>query len=307
MEYSQLFKTAQKGGYYKQEVNSYIRKMEEDSKTAQEDLQNQINHLTLSRDQLSSEVSNFSERVNQLEEKLSQEKERVREVTVQKDELYSALEQKQQELDDAILARHNDIATCEKEITTFLMEKKELQAKVKQLEEKGAKYDDLHRNLKQYCQKAESDAFCMLETAKEQSMDAISVVDYVTKELEFFQTDVKKLRGDLHIGTEMLEDRLASLYDTLEACVRNLHGIKTRFYAANNLPLEDGYEYVNIAEHAQKTDEKGEETVDEAAEEPDFSGDSLPFPEARFGHEENGMYVPPADALQEEGEAAEEI
>lgn len=306
MDYSQLFKTAQKGGYYKQEVNSYIRKMEEDSKTAQEDLQNQINHLTQSRDQLSSEVSNFSERVNQLEEKLSQEKEKVREVTAQKDELYSALEQKQQELDDAVLARHNDVATCEKEITSFLMEKKRLQAQVKELEAKGKKYDALHRNLKQYCLKAESDAFCMLETAKEQSMDAISVVDDVTKELEFFQTDVNKLRGELHIGTEMLEDRLTCLYDSLEACVRNLHGIKTRFYAANHLPLEDGYEYVNIAEHAQKNGENAEESTAEAAE-PDVHGDSLPFPEARYGHEENGMYVPPADTLPEDGEAAEEV
>ena len=109
-------------------------------------------------------------------------------------------------------------------------------------------YDELQGNLKRIRMKAEAEAYQMVETAKEQSMDAISVVDDVVEEISVFRSDVGKIREDIQIGPETAKDRLNALYDSLDRYVGKLQGIKERFYEAHHLPLlEEDYQYIGLS------------------------------------------------------------
>lgn len=267
MDITKDFKIAAEDGYDKEDVLHYIEELERDSQTAQEDLKNQIENLAQSRDELSHEVASFSEHVGELEQKLSEEKERVRVAAGLRDHLYTELEHKQQELDAEILARKSDVAACELEIANYLKEKQEMQAQMEALSHQSKKYEEVRASLKRIRMNAEMEAFRMVEEAKEQSMDAISVVDDVAREIHIFKEDIKQLREDIHIGPDTAEDRLNALYYTLENYMDKLTGIKERFYAAHHIPAEEGYDYMDIVGSEAKQDCACAAEQQEAAEE----------------------------------------
>lgn len=253
MDYQKLFKSTEKNGFYRDDVIRYMKEMEKNTRDAEAELKDQIELLTQSREELTQEVSEFSTQVEVLEHQLDEEKERVRKVSSMRDYLYTELEQKQQELDDEAKARQSDLAACKREIELYLAQKQQLQEQVDELSVKTQKYDELQGNLKRIRQQAESQAYEMLETAKEQSMDAISIVDDVVGEIQVFRSDIGQIRSDIRIGTQTAEDRLNSLYDTLDSYLGKLNGIKARFYEAHHLTVtEDGYDYVSIAPAEQE-------------------------------------------------------
>lgn len=248
MDYQKLFRSTGKNGFNRDDVIQYMQETEKNTQSAQEELKDQIELLTQSKEELTQEISAFSSHVEELEQQLEEEKEHVRRVSSMRDYLYTELEHKQQELDEEVKARQDDLAACKREIERYLAQKKKMQKQVEELSVKNQKYDELQGNLKRIRMKAEAEAYQMVETAKEQSMDAISVVDDVVEEISLFRSDVGKIREDIHIGTETAEDRLNALYDSLDHYVGKLKGIKERFYEAHHLPLsEESYQYTSIA------------------------------------------------------------
>lgn len=247
MDYKKIFRSATEDGFNQEDVLRYMQEMEKSAKETEAQLKDQIDLLAQSRDELSHEVSQFSTQVKGLEEQLEEERSRVHQVSSMRDYLYTELEHKQKELDEEAKARQDDVAACKREIERYLSHKKKLQKQVEELSVKNQKYDELQGNLKRIRMKAESEAFAMLETAKEQSMDAISVVDDVVEEISLFQKDIKQIKEDIRIGPDTAEDRLNALYQELEKNIGQLKGIKERFYEAHHLRAdENGYDYIAI-------------------------------------------------------------
>lgn len=264
MDYKKLFRSAEKNGFQRDDVIRYLKEMEKNTQDTEAVLKDQIELLTQSREELTHEVSEFSNQVKGLEQQLQEEKDRVQKISSMRDYLYTELEHKQQELDEEVKARQDDISACRREIELYLAQKKKLKDQVEQLSIKSQKYDELQSSLKRIRMKAESEAFQMLETAKEQSMDAISVVDDVVEEIEVFQTDIGQIKADLQIGPHTAEDRLNGLYDVLDRYVGNLKGIKERFYQAHHLSDgQDGYDYMRIAPNRQESQFEDAEAEEE--------------------------------------------
>ena len=196
-----------------------------------------------------------------------------------RDYLYTELEQKQQELDEEVKARQDDLVACKREIERYLVQKKKMRKQIEELSVKNQKYDELQGNLKRIRMKAEAEAYQMVETAKEQSMDAISVVDDVVEEISVFRSDVGKIREDIQIGPETAKDRLNALYDSLDRYVGKLQGIKERFYEAHHLPLlEEDYQYIGIVPGGPQENSESAEAEEEL---PSGGGQEnlLPIPE----------------------------
>lgn len=279
MDYQKLFRSTEKNGFNRDDVIRYMRETEKNTQFAQEELKDQIELLTQSREELTQEISAFSSHVEELEQQLEEERERVRKVSSMRDYLYTELEQKQQELDEEMKARQDDLAACKREIERYLAQKKKMQKQVEELSVKNQKYDELQGNLKRIRMKAEAEAYQMVETAKEQSMDAISVVDDIVEEISVFQSDVRRIRQDIHIGTETAEDRLNAFYDSLDRYVGKLKGIKARFYEAHHLSLsEEGYQYLGIVPGSERENSECAEAEEEL---PSGGGreNLLPIPE----------------------------
>jgi chromosome segregation ATPase len=302
MDYDRLFREALEKGLSREDIIRYLAQLEEETKNAEQKVQTRINSLNSARDELSGEVSQFSDHVEDLEKQLEREKERVRKLTAERDQLYAKLETTEMELDRSGLMRQQELEQCEKEIAEFLEEKKRLQEQLRSTESKAQKYEEMRSNLKRLRAKAEYEAYSMVETAKEQSMDAVSVVDDLSQEITVFQSDLGKIKEDFKIGTATLEDRLDALYYALEHHVETLQGIKIRFYKKHRIPVEESsYDYVAIASsdqaHAVRESAAPQEEV---AVEPGEG--SL--------HRAQEAFPPPAGELTGEetmfGEAAEE-
>lgn len=239
MALNRSFRNAAIGGFNKEDVLNYIDEMTENTRTLEAGLKNQLNSLTASRNDLTNKVSNFEERVKELEQQLGQERSNLRELASLRDQLYVELQVKQQELDTAVSRREKDISDCEREIAMYLEEKRRMAEELSKVREKENKYDEIQKDLKRIRIDAESDAFRMVEEAKVQSMEAVSVVDDVKVEIDTFKQDIGQIRSDLDIGTDTLRDRLDSLYYTLDSYVQKLCGIKAQFYAANGIPIDE--------------------------------------------------------------------
>ena len=59
-------------------------------------------------------IRDSSSHVEELEQQLEEEKEHVRRVSSMRDYLYTELEHKQQELDEEVKARQDDLAACKR-------------------------------------------------------------------------------------------------------------------------------------------------------------------------------------------------
>lgn len=138
------------------------------------------------------------------------------------------------------------------QIAALLEGRKELNKEIERLQEKWVKaqrqddelvrksrqYDDIQFHLYEIHQKAESEAFLIRESAKEQAMDAVFVIDDIKETVSVFQQDVQALKKDLEIGSDTLEDRVASFLYSLKSFEGKLDQIKQRFYEDNHLPQE---------------------------------------------------------------------
>lgn len=107
-----------------------------------------------------------------------------------------------------------------------------------ELVRKSRQYDDIQFHLYEIHQKAETEALMIRDSAKEQAMDAIFVIDEIKDTVSIFQQDVQGLKKDLEIGSRTLEDRVASFSYALESFEEILDQIKRRFYEDNHLPQE---------------------------------------------------------------------
>ena len=252
LDFTNLFRDVCDNGYRKEDVVRYINQMKQETQQAQAELKEKLEQLTVSKNELSNQVSHFSQHVGELEDKLQRESKNLREVTKTRDQLYLKLEQKQQELDEVSKRRKDEVARCKAEISEYLAQRKEMQDQIEELGIKGKKFDEIQSQLKNIRKKAESDAFLLVDNAKVESMEAVSVIDDVEQEVSLFKSDIGKIRADFEIGTKTLEDRLDSLYYALERWTYKLHGIKTRFYQENHLTLDEGYDYVAIDDSENK-------------------------------------------------------
>ena len=291
----------------KEDVLQHIEKMEKNAKNAQDGLRIQIENLAQSRDELSGEVLDFSGRVEELENQLSNEKEKVQQLAGLRDSLYTELEKKQQELDSAVQQRMDDVAACEKEIAAYLEHKHQLQMQVDAMKTKSQQYDAMQNSLKKIYRQAQSDAYNMVEEAKEQSMDAVDIVDDISKEVTVFKTDIKRIREDIAIGSCTAQDRLDSLYYALDSYVQKLHNIKIKFYQANQIPVDaESYDYIDIVNQQKQTDSAFAGEVAEAAEEqPATMQEEVPVLQKAVQHK-SSFTVTPVPNSSTLGEAADE-
>ena len=127
MDYQKLFRSTGKNGFNRDDVIQYMQETEKNTQSAQEELKDQIELLTQSKEELTQEISDFSSHVEELEQQLEEEKEHVRRVSSMRDYLYTELEHKQQELDEEVKARQDDLAACKREIERYLAQKKKMQ------------------------------------------------------------------------------------------------------------------------------------------------------------------------------------
>lgn len=176
---------------------------------------------------------------NTLKETLKQKNDVISSVKEEKTKIYESLKKHQSAFDETIMQKDNDILSFEKELINYIEEKSHLQEQIDKLTLKSKRYDELQGNLLRIQLKAESTALQMIEEAQTQSMEAISIIDDIAKEVYLFMVDIDKLKEDLKIGTATIEDRINSVCYKFNFYLEKLKKIKKNFYESNNLMIPD--------------------------------------------------------------------
>lgn len=160
------------------------------------------------------------------------------EMTAARNVLYKSLQDAQMRLAETLSQRENDIEAYQKELDLRLKEKRDLQEQYDGIVIKAKRYDELQENLVKIKMNAEVHAHGVVDEAQEKSMDAIMLIDNISKEIELFRQDITYLRRDIKIGTFTLDNRLENVYLCLCRNMDRLLKIKEEFYTKNSLPMD---------------------------------------------------------------------
>lgn len=200
-----FFRNSLMGGFKKKDVLAFIDSMIKSTQDAETQLNNQINTLTISRNALQKQVDEFSQRVGELETQLSAAKEQIE---------YLNLENKRMQTE---LIR---IKRSAKEEEEYLVEKEELLARIRQLEEKGSKYDEISVKLGAIYVEAHQTATKLVEDAKKKSelvsSEANSIIDNMDYNIEDFRNNVEMLRRDVRASVFFIEKKLNDILKALD-------------------------------------------------------------------------------------------
>lgn len=200
-----VFRKSLMGGFKKKDVLSFIDGMIKGAQDAEVQLNNQINALTDSRNALQKQVDDFSQRVGELEAQLTAAKEKIEYLNLENKKMQSELIR---------------IKRSAKEEEAYLAEKEELLDRIRQLEEKGSKYDEISVKLGAIYVEAHQTAAKLVEDAKKKSdlvsSEANSIVDNIAFGIEDFRNSVDMLRSDVKASVFLIEKKLNDICKALD-------------------------------------------------------------------------------------------
>lgn len=151
---------------------------------------------------------------------------------------FDSMENIQNKLKDQLIERENQLEKCKKEADLYLKNELDMQRRLDELKRKGEQFDAIQENLSRIHKKAQLDAQDVIDCAKEEAMDILSIVDELNYEINIFRKDIKKIINDLSIGAITTEDRLNSILYVVEDLEKRMKKAKLDFYNENHIPLK---------------------------------------------------------------------
>ena len=190
-------------------------------------------------DVLTKKIKSLTDENTKLKKELKNQNDILESIKDENLRLYETLKKHQSAFSEIIMQKDDDISIFEKELSKYIEEKSQLQKQIDKLTIKSKRYDKFQGNLLKIQLKAESTALKMIEEAQAQSMESISIIDDIAREVYLFMVDTYKLKEDLKIGTVTIEDRISSICYKFNYHLEILKQIKKNFYETNNLNIYD--------------------------------------------------------------------
>ena len=190
-------------------------------------------------DVLTKKIKSLTDENTKLKKELKNQNDILESIKDENLRLYETLKKHQSAFSEIIMQKDDDISIIEKELSKYIEEKSQLQKQIDKLTIKSKRYDKFQGNLLKIQLKAESTALKMIEEAQAQSMESISIIDDIAREVYLFMVDTYKLKEDLKIGTVTIEDRISSICYKFNYHLEILKQIKKNFYETNNLNIYD--------------------------------------------------------------------
>lgn len=188
------------------------------------------------------ENSSFSRKqdrvkIKYLEDKVQSEKTYADRISRMANFAFEGMEQNQKKLKKQLIKKDTELNKFKYEVDAFVDNKLSMQKKIDELKRKGDQFDAIQENLSRIHKKAQLDAQDIIDSAKEQSMDILNIVDDLIYEMEIFKSDIRKIIKDLSIGPATTEDRLNSILYAVRDLEDKLLKVKLDFYKENDIPI----------------------------------------------------------------------
>lgn len=199
-----IFKTTTFGGFEKKQVLGYIDEMSEKARKAQKSLDQKLEEMNNSNNELSKQISSFEEKITGLEDQLKSERDKIKELTGMIDNLNSEIEEQKKAVfeKETAIRREADL-------------NRQLRLKAETFEYKSNKYDDTSKQLGEILIDAKRSAQVIINGAKSEAGDIKKITEdtvaSITKEIGNFKTDVSELRSTISKAMNTIYSRLDEL------------------------------------------------------------------------------------------------
>lgn len=193
-------------GYDKEEVLKYIDEMRASAQKAETQLQEKMDQITRSREQLEEKIAAFESRVQDVSVELDKEKGKNK-------KLSEMIELLQEEID----RQRRRSEASERDYQTMQQHNHQLLEQVRQAQDKSRRYDEAAASIGSAILQAQQTANTIIGTANDRaqliSKDADRFIGGVLEKIEGMQQDFHTLRGKMNESIAMLNAR----FDQIEA------------------------------------------------------------------------------------------
>lgn len=222
MDNGGMFKNTFFGGFKKRDVLSYIDSLSDRARRIEAELKRQLSDVTGQCDLLKEKLAGYERRIADLEAQLKQQKQENR---------FLNLENKmmQAKLSKAVQQQSGQPDVGGKEA---LSQEQQLLERIRQLEEKGRKYDEISKNLGSMYIQAHSNAAKLVEQAKDQSekisQDAEKLVDIIYEDVSGFRQQIDDARQRIINSVHQMEKMLSDIDRVLEQALERFESRNRR-------------------------------------------------------------------------------
>lgn len=137
----------------------------------------------------------------------------------------------------------NELKSYEDELALRIKEKNALQEQLDLAAIKVKKFDELGKTVSEIKINARQESMKLMDEAEEMSMDAVTVIEFIQKDISRMKYDLENLSRDESRSRDSLDEEIQLVIDLLNKHSEYLGQIKSGFYRINKIT-----EYENAPE-----------------------------------------------------------
>lgn len=188
-------------------------------------------------------VEELNEKILHLEYEVSEKTSEILSLKKEKERLYNDVKEARYQAALFRTEMQNSSGIYEEELERRIKEKNALQEQLDLVAIKVKRYDELEKTVSEIKIKANQEAVKLMDEAEEKSMDAVTVIEFILKDIGRMKFDLENLSRNSSAGKSDLQEEIALMIDLLNNHLEYLKKIKSGFYKMNNIT-----EYENTPE-----------------------------------------------------------
>lgn len=147
----------------------------------------------------------------------------------------------------------NELKSYEDELALRIKEKNAIQEQLDLVAIKVKKYDELDKTISEIKINAGKEALKLMDEAEEKSMDAVTVIEFIQKDIGRMKLDLDNLSKSESRSQGDIDEEIQLMIDLLNKHNEYLGNIKSGFYKINKITeYENAPEDFSLAHHTQK-------------------------------------------------------
>lgn len=188
-------------------------------------------------------VEELNEKILHLEYEVSEKTSEILSLKKEKERLYNDVKEARYQAALFRTEMQNSSGIYEEELERRIKEKNALQEQLDLVAIKVKRYDELEKTVSEIKIKANQEAVRLMDEAEEKSMDAVTVIEFILKDIGRMKFDLENLSRNSSADKSDLQEEIALMIDLLNNHLEYLKKIKSGFYKMNNIT-----EYENTPE-----------------------------------------------------------
>lgn len=188
-------------------------------------------------------VKDLDEKILHLEYEVSEKTSEILRLKKDNERLYNDVKEARYQAALFRTELQNGTRIYEEELERRIKEKNALQEQLDLTAVKVKKYDELEKTVSEIKINASQNAVKLMDEAEEKSMDAVTVIEFIQKDIGRLKFDLENLSKNSNADKSDVDEEISLMTDLLNRHLDYLKSIKSGFYKMHNIT-----EYENTPE-----------------------------------------------------------